>query len=127
MRPLGESTPALLIRTSSRPKRSTAPRHHGFDLVVVADVRQHRLDRTGTVHRPEAGDRGVQRGRAHVAEHEVGGGLAGELLCHGGTECPARADDCHDPLRRRHTNKYPPSTLSTVPVMKAAASEARNW
>ena len=30
-------------------------------------------------------------------------------------------------LVRRHTRRYPPSTLSTVPVTKAAASEARNW
>jgi hypothetical protein len=27
----------------------------------------------------------------------------------------------------RHTSRYPPSTLSTVPVTKAEASEARNW
>ena len=74
----------------------------------------------------DAGDRRVERRRAHVAEDEVGVGLAGELPRQRATERAARADDCHDPSRRRHTSKYPPSTLSTVPVMKAEASEARN-
>ena len=77
--------------------------------------------------RGEAGDGRLERRRADVAQHEVGGGLAGELLRHGAAERAARADDRHDPPRRRHTSKYPPSTLSTVPVMKAEASEARNW
>ena len=126
MRPLGESTPALEMRTSSRPKRSTVR-------ATTASTWSKSLTSASIVsteprrHGAEAGRRGVERGGAHVAQHEIGGGLAGELLRHGGTEGPAGADDRHDPLRRRHTNKYPPSTLSTVPVMKAEASEARNW
>ena len=94
------------------------PRDHRLDLVVVADVGQHRLDRS----RPCAARPATvasSDGCADVAQHEVGVGLAGELLRHGGTERPARAGDRHDPSRRRHTSRYPPSTLSTVPVMKA--------
>ncbi len=125
IRPLGERIARVADQDVEAAEALDRPRDHGLDLVVVADVRQHRLDRAA--RRGHAGDGRVQRRRAHVAEHQVGGRLAGDLLGHGGTERPARADDRHDPLRRRHTNKYPPSTLSTVPVMKAEASEARNW
>ena len=41
-------------------------------------------------------------------------------------ERPTRAGDRNDPSLA-HTSKYPPSTVSTVPVTKAAASDARNW
>ena len=49
MRPFGESTPALLISTSSRPKRSTARRDDGFDVGDLAHVGGQRLDRAASL------------------------------------------------------------------------------
>ena len=81
MRPFGESTPALLIRTSRRPKRSTAR-------ATTASTWSKSLTSASIVStapsdaaRPADGR--LERGRADVAQHEVGGGLAGELLRHG--------------------------------------------
>ena len=62
MRPFGASTPALLISTSSRPKRSTAERDDGFDLRDLAHVGQQRLDRAATLR--QAVDGGFER-RVH--------------------------------------------------------------
>jgi hypothetical protein len=122
---VGREDPRIADEDVETAEALDCPHDHRRDLVVLADIRQHGLDRAA--RRGKAGNGRFQRGRAHVAEHEVSGGLAGDVLGHGGTQCPARADDRHDPLHCRHTNKYPPSTLSTVPVMKAEASEARNW
>ena len=72
-------------------------RDHGFDLVEVAHVGEHRLDRA--VGCREAGDGRLERRRADVAQHEIGGGLAGELVRHRRAERAARARDRDDPSR----------------------------
>ncbi len=54
MRPFGASTPALLISTSSRPKRSTAERDDGFDVGDLADVGGQRLDRAAMLRQAVA-------------------------------------------------------------------------
>ena len=77
MRPFGASTPALLISTSSRPKRSTAQRDDGLDVGDLAHVGGQRLDRAAMLG--QAGDGGVERRVADVAQHDVGVGLAREL------------------------------------------------
>src|SRR5689334_17813132 len=66
----------------------------------------------------------VERGITHVAENDVGLRLTRELRGERATERAARTGDHHDPV---HTNRYPPSTVNTVPVTNAEASETRNW
>ena len=87
------------------------------------------------VGRPRDGR--LERRRADVAQHQIGVGLAGELAGQRRAEGSARSGDRDDRLAQScigprqmfhgHTSRYPPSTLSTVPVTKAEASEARNW
>ena len=77
MRPFGASTPALLISTSSRPKRSTAQRDDGFDVGDLATS-------AGNVSTPPRSSGkpftvASSDGCADVAQHDVGVGFAREL------------------------------------------------
>ena len=77
MRPLGESTPALLMSTSSRPKRSTAR-------ATTASTWSSSLTSASTVSTsPRASGSPATVASsdvvADVAQHDVGVGLAGEL------------------------------------------------
>ena len=102
---------------------------HRRHLIEVAHVGQRGLDRAaGGVG--QAGGRGLEGRRAEVAQHEVGVGLSGEPGGQRGAERAACARDHHDPTcccSGAHTSRYPPSTVTTVPVTNADASEARNW
>ena len=120
---VGESTPALLISTSSRPKRSTARATTASTWVM--SLTSASTVSAGAVPLGQAGDRRLERRPADVAEHEVGVGLAGEVGGEGAAEGAARSGDGDDPPG--HTSRYPPSTLRTAPVTNAEASEARNW
>ena len=125
IRPLGESTPALLISTSRRPKRSTAR-------ATTASTWAKSLTSASIV----STDPSVAGRPATVASSE---GALTSLSTRSVSGSPAsRADtaapsappapgDRHDPSCRGHTSRYPPSTLSTVPVTNAEASETRNW
>ena len=129
IRPFGDRTPALLTRTSRRPNRSVArsttactwSRSDTSATTVSTSPR--------TSGRPVDG--GVERAGVDVAEYGVGVGLAGQASGDGRTECSTGAEHDDDASMVcavvGHTSRYPPSTLSTVPVTNAEASDARNW
>ena len=128
MRPFGERTPALLTRTSRRPKRSTARATTASTCGGIGDVRRQGLGRVGPL--AHAVDRLRQRLRRDVAQDQRGAGLAAQPSRQRAAERAAGSGDGHDPARgahRRHTSRYPPSTVRTAPVTNAAASDARNW
>ena len=91
------------------------PGHHGLDLVEVTHVGQHGLDRAVFPARP-ATVASREGALTSLTIRSVAGSLP-SCRAMAETERPARTDDRHHPSRRCHTNKYPPSTLSTVPVM----------
>ena len=105
---------------------------------AVDGLRDHRLDLgefahvgQGRRHRPvgwgETGHGLLERRRADIAQQEIGRGLTGQPVRHCRTEGASGSGDRDDPSGRCHISKYPPSTLSTVPVMNADASETKNW
>ena len=127
MRPFGASTPALLISTSSRPKRSTARATTASTSVELADVGEQRLDRAAAAR---AGRRRVASSDASLTSLSTTSvsGSPAKRARERGAERAARAGDRDDTRSTRaHTSRYPPSTLSTVPVTNADASDARNW
>ncbi len=97
-------------------------RDHRLDLGEVTDVGEDRLDSHADLR--DAGNGCFERGCADIAQDEVGVGLGRKLLRHRGAERATRAGDRDD--SSCHASKYPPSTLSTVPVTNADASDARN-
>ena len=100
MRPFGASTPALLISTSSRPKRSTARRDDGFDL---ARSRSRRPATVSTAPR-RVGQAGRRSRRATVALTSLSttsvSGSPANWPGQRGAERPARPGDRDDASRR---------------------------
>ena len=77
MRPLGESTPALLIRTSTPPNRSTASATRTPP--ARTRRRQQAASRPVRAAREARREARVERSLADVAEHQIGVRLPGEL------------------------------------------------
>ena len=99
----------------------------GFDLRDVAHVGQHRLDRAAMLRQAVRRSRRATASLTSLSTTSVSGSPA-KLLRQRGAERPARAGDRDRRVGRvAHTSRYPPSTLSTVPVTNADASDARNW
>ena len=124
MRPFGASTPALLTSTSSRPNVSVASATTASTSAISLTSAVSVSTAPRVSGRPSTV--ACERGRADVAQHDIGVGLAGELTRELGAERAARTGD-HDDASATHTSRYPPSTFNTVPVTKADASDARNW
>ena len=124
MRPFGDSTPALLISTSSRPKRSTARATTAPTCVEVAHVGEHRLDALASVAGRPATVASSDGALTSLSTRSVSGSLASwcEMAAPRAPPAPVMATT----RSVRHASRYPPSTVSTVPVTNADASEARN-
>ena len=106
-------------------------RHHRLDLrgsLHVGEQRRHRRTRVSaepaTVAASDASD-------TSLSTRAVPGSLARRRATAAPSAPPApvmaTTRTCSHARARRHTRRYPPSTVSTAPVTKAAASEARNW
>ena len=99
---------------------------HRFDLGEVAHVRERRLDRPRRCAGSPATVASSDGALTSLSTRSVAGSLAN--WCDSAAPSAPPAPVIATTRRgRRHTSKYPPSTLSTVPVMNADASEARNW
>ena len=103
MRPFGDSTPALLIEHVEPAEALDRRGDHSPDRIHVAHVGQHRARPRPRLGEP--GNSGLERGSAHVAQHEVGVGLGRQLPRDGRTEGATGADDRHGPSRRGHTRR----------------------
>ena len=119
IRPLGESTPALLISTSRRPKRSTA--RATTDSTWAKSLTSASTVSTDPPARRQPGHGRLERRRADVAQHEIGGGLAGQLVRHRGAERAARSGDGHHPSRCRASYQQ----VSAVDAEHGAGDEGR--
>ena len=105
------------------------PRDHGLDLGEVAHVGQQRLDRPPRRRRGRPTVASSDGALTSLSTRSVPGSPASRRDTAAPSAPPAPSDG-DDPSRfglGGHTSRYPPSTLSTVPVTNAEASEARNW
>ena len=95
IRPFGDRTPALLIRTSRRPNRSTAK-------ATAASTAAKSLTSASVVSTdPALGGSAAtvasSDGATDVAQQQIGVGLAGELPRHRRTERASGSCDGNDP------------------------------
>ena len=125
MRPFGDEHAGVADQHVEAAEALDGPGDDGLDLGEVADVGQQR-SRPAPARRGRPATVASSDGALTSLSTRSVSGSPAKWAESARAERAARAGDDDDPSAR-HTSRYPPSTVSTVPVTNAEASEARNW